>query len=233
MMLAHIDSGNQDDMSILDSATGLPLGTGVQDGTWILIPNGSTNLDGSTCNNTNGCSTCPRCEGSANPCVYNGWGGSPNSPASVGGIGAFDYTQDYSPCYNYDSFTGLVDTGWDGSVNFAYNSGFGRLDEKGWSHRAYDNTLNNPQTDLINLLNNEVIPGGAANWVPFDCFSAETDYNLDIAYPYSSYDGCTAGTESCVFNWYCDGLGTPCYESFGSLSDPGMYATEIACHSSL
>ena len=218
-MLATIDVGNQDEMSILDSVTGLSLGTGTQDGTWILIPNGSTNLDGSTCSNTNGCSTVPGGDGSANPCVYNGNNGSPANPAPGG---AFDPNQPYSPCYDIDAWDGLYETGWDGSVNSVWNAGWGGLGTKGWSHRAWDDILDNPQTDLINLLNGEIVPSGT--WVPVDCFSAETNYSLSTTHPYSSYAACIP----CIPQWHCDLQGNPCYSAYTS-GGPNWYATEQLC----
>lgn len=223
-MLMAIDSGNQDDTDIG--------GTGTLDGTWVVIPNGGTNLDGTTCTNVNGCSTIPGGEGSANPCIYNGYNGSPSSP---GPGGTHDPTITFNPCYTYSHITGDVDANFNGSINTLYTSqwsgligspptGFGGLDKKGWSHRAYDNTFNNPQNDIAALLDNEILSGGAANWVPVDCFSAETNYSLSITHPYSSYANCLP----CTAQWYCDGLGTPCYSAYTS-GGPNWYANEVLC----
>jgi len=240
-MLNVIDDGNQDDMTIVDSTTGLPLGTGTLDGTWITIPNGSLTLDGTTtCNevdnngNPVGCSTMPVGPGSANPCSYNGHYGSPGNP---GPGGTYDVTSSFNPCYTHDPFTGVLDIsngpygtfagGYaDGSINQLW-ANHGKLGQMGWSHRAYDNTLNNPQTDLINLLNNEIIPNGTVNWVPVGCFSAETNYSLSTTHPYSSYASCLP----CVPQWHCDGLGTPCYSAYTS-GGPNWYADEVTCQSS-
>ena len=197
-------NGNQDDV-----ANG---GTGTLDGTWISIPAGgavpnslsvsnpgycdNTMPDDPAYKNINfyGCSTVPGGMGTANPCVVS------TTPPIIGCPASAYYTPSISQ-------GGAVD--W--TVNNFWVAGqptWGGLGDKGWG--AFTNEIPTIDSAVLSTYLNDFI--GTIATPATVCISAETLYTANVDYPYQDLSSCNNVCFPLLDPWYCDGLGTPCYQ---------------------
>ena len=223
--LMSIYNGNQDDVT-----NG---GTGTIDGTWILTPSGSSIPNsfgtcdipsitpggspnptgaGTYTNPLAGCLTVPGGLGTTNPCIFepgnssNGWADRVLCPGSVNNV------------YMYPKLT-TSNPYWLGG-----QPQWGGLEDKGWGAKV-DSMVSISQTTLSNTLNTFI---GTVATPATVCISAETLYTANIDYPYQDLLSCNNVCFPLLDPWYCDGLGTPCYQdplgtfTFGFA---GTYAT--------
>jgi hypothetical protein len=198
--ILSILNGNQDDV-----ANG---GTGTLDGTWITYSNGQTMPNGNVCTDTY-CTTAPFGPATQNPCVeaQPSWTHC-NSWLWIEGSFCYwstsnPFTSGPAPLDFWETDGGQTNSFW-----IAGNPTWGGLSDKGWGINV--TLLGTDSTLLAAALNDSV--GTIATQATI-CISAETDYTTSTDYPYPDLLACNSECFPLLDPWYCDNMGTPCYQS--------------------